>query len=192
MTSTVRRPVRDFLATVVLLLAFVPNAHATTWTVVSGENRIGFSGTHAGRAFKGSFEKWQAVIKFDPADLAGSKATVTVDLASARTGDTTYDKTLPTVDWFDIAKTPTGVFETNSFRAVGGDKFEASGTLSIRGFNVPVTLAFEFKASGETAKLVGRTMLNRLDFGIGKGSDAPGEWVGLEVPVEVSVTLKKA
>lgn len=168
------------------------DASATTWSVVPGESRIGFSGSHAGKAFKGTFERWQADITFDPANLSTAKATVSVALSSAKTGDTTYDKTLPTVDWFDIAKTPSGVFETTAFRSVGGDKYEADGSLDVRGFKVPVKLAFEFKTNGDTAKLTGKTQLKRLDFGIGKGSDAPGEWVSLDIPIDVSVSLKKS
>jgi polyisoprenoid-binding protein YceI len=166
-------------------------AVAGPWTVVPADSKIAFSGTHAGNTFKGTFEKWDAVINFDPADLASAKATVTVALASAKTGDATYDKTLPTPDWFDTAKGPSGVFETSQFRTTGADTFEADGTLAIRGFKVPVVLAFTFKASGDTAKLVGKTKLKRLDFGIGKGSDGDGSWVALDIPVDVSVGLKK-
>jgi cytochrome b561 len=173
------------------MAAAIGDAWATTWNVVPGESRIQFSGTHAGRAFKGTFDTWTAAIVFDPANLAASKATVTVDLASAKTGDTTYDKTLPSVDWFDIAKTPSGVFTTTAFRAVGGDAYEADGTLAIRGFTVPVTLAFQWKAAGDKATLMGRAKLKRLDFGIGKSSDAPGEWVALDIPVEVTVAMTK-
>jgi polyisoprenoid-binding protein YceI len=187
MTSVFTAP----LAFLAACLLFADGAAAAPWTVVPAESKIAFSGEHAGTKFKGTFEKWDAVIAFDPADLAGSKATVTVTLASAKTGDTTYDKTLPTVDWFDVVKTPTGVFETTAFRAKGSDAFEADGTLTIRGVKVPVVFAFEFKATGETAKLTGTAALKRLDFGIGKGSDATGAWVTLDVPVDVSVSLKK-
>ena len=184
---------RSQLAAVFLTTILVASSSvaATTWTVVPAESKIAFSGQHAGNTFKGVFEKWEAVISFDPADLAGSKATVTVALASAKTGDATYDKTLPTADWFDAAKGPSGVFETTAFRAMGGDKFEADGALSIRGAKVPVTLAFTFTAIGNTAKLSGTTKLKRTDFGIGKGSDGDGSWVSLDIPVEVSVSLKR-
>ena len=177
----------------VLLAAFMPcgSSMAATWTVVPAESSIGFSGEHAGNKFKGTFQKWDASISFDPADLGGSKATVTVGLASAKTGDATYDKTLPTVDWFNVAATPSGVFETTGFKSVGGDKFEADATLSIRGVKVPVVFAFEFKAEGDSAKLVGKTQLKRVAFGIGKGSDDNGTWVSLDIPVEVRVSLKK-
>ena len=171
--------------------AFALPAAAGPWTVVPAESKIAFSGEHAGNKFKGTFEKWDASISFDPAGLPGSKATVTVALASAKTGDATYDKTLPTADWFDAAKGPSGVFETTAFRAKGGDAYEADATLSIRGVKVPVLFAFEFKSSGDTAKLTGKATLKRIDFGIGKGSDATGAWVSLDIPVEVTVSLKK-
>ncbi len=167
-------------------------ARATPWTVVPADSKIAFSGTHAGNTFKGTFEKWEAAIAFDPADLAGAKATVTVALASAKTGDATYDKTLPTADWFDAAKGPSGVFETSSFRATGPNAFEADGTLAIRTFKIPVVLAFTFMQAGDTARLVGKTSLKRLDFGIGKGSDGDGSWVALDIPLDVSVSLKKS
>lgn len=178
-------------AAMLTLLMSATSAVATTWSVVPADSAIVFSGEHAGNKFKGRFEKWDAVIDFDPADLAGSKAVVTVALASAKTGDATYDKTLPTVDWFDAAKSPSGVFETTAFRAAGGDKFEADGTLAIRGIKVPVTLAFDFKAAGDTAKLTGKTSLKRIAFGIGQSSDAGGTWVSLDIPVEITVSLKK-
>jgi polyisoprenoid-binding protein YceI len=182
-------------ATVTLAVAFAAAAalpaFASPWTVVPAESKIAFSGEHAGTKFKGTFEKWDAVIAFDPANLAASKATVTVQLASAKTGDTTYDKTLPTVDWFDIAKSATGVFETSAFRSTGPDKYEADATLTLRGIKVPVVLAFDFKATGDTAKLVGKAELKRMDFGIGKTSDATGAWVSLSIPLEVTVGLKK-
>ena len=193
-SRTGRRKEPVFLVMVLIAFAASPSrpAAATTWTVLPGDSKISFSGEHAGNKFKGTFEKWDAAISFDPADLAGSKATVTVALASAKTGDPTYDKTMPAADWFDAAKGPAGVFETTGFRAVSGEAFEADGTLAIRGVKVPVVLAFDFKATGETAKLTGNTKLKRLDFAIGKGSDESGSWVSLEIPVEVSLSLKKA
>ena len=91
---------------------------AAEWIVDAGESRIAFSGTHTGRAFSGSFQSWVADITFDPDHLASSKAVVRVDLASATTGNATYDKTLPTPDWLDTTRSAVAVFETISFRIV--------------------------------------------------------------------------
>lgn len=174
---------------VATVAAPAPAATAAEWTVVERESRIGFSGTHAGRGFKGAFARWTADITFDPAKLETARAVVKVDLASAATGDTTYDKTLPTVDWFNIAKFTTATFTTTGFTAAGGNAFEALGTLDLRGTQVPVTLRFTFERTAAGARLEGRTTLKRTDFGIGKGSDATGEWVSIDIPLEVSVAL---
>lgn len=179
------------LAVLATVIASMLPASAARWTVVPAESRISFSGTHAGKPFKGSFGRWQGDIVFDPADLATSMAKVTIALDSARTGDGTYDKTLPSSDWFNVAKGNEGVFETSGFRSLGENNYAAEGSLTIRGFKVPVTLSFEWTASGDKAKLIGRAELRRLDFGIGKASDAAGEWVSLTIPIEVAVSLAK-
>ncbi|MCH9807573.1 MAG: YceI family protein [Alphaproteobacteria bacterium] len=183
------------MAVIAMLLAGAMNpavAEATKWNVKTAESKIGFSATHAGRAFDGEFKSWSADIRFDPSDLEGSQAVVLVDLASAFTGDQTYDKTLPTVDWFNTSKFAEGRFETTGFQAKGDNQFTAAGTLTMRGIAVPVSLDFTFEASGGTAQLQGRTTLKRLDYGIGKGSDSAGDWVALDIPVTVSVALEKA
>jgi cytochrome b561 len=166
-------------------------APATAWEMVPSESRIAFSGTHAGLPFKGAFGKFEAAIVFDPAQLDASHAEVAVDLSSAATGDATRDKTLPTADWFNVAKTPRGIFLTHGFKNVGGDRYEAQGDVEIRGVKVPVTLAFEAKIEGDTLRVSGTAELKRLDFGIGKASDAAGEWVALTIPIEVTVVAKR-
>lgn len=165
---------------------------ATQWEVASEKSTITFSGTHAGRAFDGTFKSWTADITFDPNALDQAKADVRIDLASAETGDVTYDKTLPTADWFNIKAVAEGRFVTSSIKAVADDAYQAVGTLTIRGFDVPVTLDFTFAQDGDTAKLVGTTKLKRMDYEIGKGSDATGAWVSLNIPIKVDVSLKKA
>lgn len=166
---------------------------ATVWQVVPEKSSIGFSGTHAGQTFTGTFKEWKADIAFDPGDLAASKASVTVDLASAVTGDTTYDKTLPTADWFNVSQIAQATFKTTAITAAPKpNAFIAEGLLSIRGVEVPVTLTFNFVESGDEARLQGTASLERLAFGIGKGSDASGAWVSLDIPVTVEVTLKRA
>ena len=100
-----------------LCLFGLHTAAAAEWIVDAGESRIAFSGTHTGRAFTGSFRNWTAAITFDPDDLAASKAIVQVDLSSATTGDAIYDKTLPTADWLDTARSAMANFKSIVFRS---------------------------------------------------------------------------
>lgn len=170
-----------------------PSFAVQNWNVVDDQSSIGFAGTHAGRSFTGTFQSWQADISFDPSDLASSRAEVTVDLTSAVTGDATYDKTLPTTDWFNVSQISQAKFVTTEFsKTADAHSFNAEGLLSIRGVEVPVTLSFNFIDQGQDARLEGTASLKRLDFGIGKGSDAEGAWVSLDIPVTVSVLLKRA
>ena len=182
--------IRATMVAALCTVAAAPAA-ATQWTVVPEASRISFSGSHAGRAFTGWFEKWSADITFDPADLAGSKAVVRVDLASTSTGDATFDKTLPTSDWLDTARSATATFETTAFRTTGAGAYEADGSLEMRDMKLPVTLAFAVKIEGDTAHMSGRARVKRLDFGIGKGADAGGTWVSLEIPLEITVVARR-
>lgn len=162
-------------------------AAAATWTVDHKKSSISFGGQHMGREFTGRFNGWTADIRFDPAKPADSRVRVVIDLASAKTGDAMYDKTLPTADWFDTAKTRQAVFEAASVRQKGPNAYEADGKLTIRGKSVPVRLPFTLKINGKSAVMDGKVVLKRTAWGIGQGSDAAGEWVSLDIPVQVHV-----
>ncbi len=167
-------------------------ALAANWTVVAAQSSIGFSGTHAGRQFKGSFQKWTAAIRFDPARLDEANATVRIDLASAFTGDKTYDKTLPEGDWFNLKATPVATFQSTKFRpGAAPGKYIADGILTLRAVKVPVSLPFTLTMAGEMATMTGDVTLKRMAFGLGAESDASGEWVSLDIPVAVKVVAKR-
>lgn len=168
-----------------------PVVAANRWTVDPRASRIAFAGTHAGSAFKGTFERWTADIVFDPADLPRSTAKVKIDLASARTGDQSRDTTLPGADWFDLATTSTATFETLSIASKGGSSYVADGRLSLRGVTLPVALAFDLAIEGRAARMTGKATIRRLDFGIGKGSDSSGSWISLDIPVDITVVATR-
>lgn len=166
-------------------------ADAATWTVVPAQSRIAFGGVHAGKAFSGVFETWQAVIDFDPANPAAGSVLVTVDLASAKTGDKLYDGTLPGPDWLNVGGAPKAQFSAKQFKPLGGTRYETTGMVTLRSVVVPVVLTFDLVVEGQTARATGTARLKRLDFGIGKESDDAGAWVSLEIPVTISVVAKR-
>ena len=174
-----------------LLLAAAP-ARAADWTIDPKASEIRFSGKHAGRDFTGVFAQWGGTISFDPAKLDAARVAIDVKLGSAKTGDTTYDKTLPGVDWFNVEAFPTARFTTQSIQAAGPGRNVAQGILSIRGVNAPVTLPFSLEIKGDQAAMTGSTTLKRVAWGIGKGPDASGAWVSLDIPVSIKVSAKRA
>ena len=172
--------------------AAAPSVQVARWVVDPKASSIGFAGTHAGNAFKGSFSTWTADIRFDPANLAASKALVTIDVGSARTGDGTQESSLREGEWFNPAKFPKAVFETKAIKSLGGDRYEAQATLTVKGKAVPVTLPFTLKMTGATAEMSGTATLDRKTLDLGLVSDSAGEWVSLAIPVSVKVKAQKA
>jgi polyisoprenoid-binding protein YceI len=164
-----------------------PVARAASWVVDAKRSSIGFSGTHAGNTFNGSFGKWSSSILFDPAQLATAKVVTLVDLTSARTGDRTYDSTLPQADWFNTKSLAQARFETTKITSLGNSRYEAAGTLTLRGKQVPVVMPFTLAINGNQAVMRGATTLKRLDFDIGRQSDPTAAWVSPEIKVTIAV-----
>lgn len=173
---------------VAMLFVNVLPVYSAEYIVDKAESVIGFSGTHAGQAFKGKFEKWEAIISFDAANLTESVIKVNIDTASAKTGNAMYDGTLPTADWFDIKNHPQASFVSESVTQKTDGTFTAKGSLTIRGKAVPVT--FDFALSDTAVPPVKTTFtltLDRLAHDIGLKSDAKAEWVSKEITLNISI-----
>ena len=175
------------LAIATFLFCAAP-ASAKSWQVLADQSHIRFSGIYAGQGFKGEFKNWTATINFDQSSLDTSNAEVEIDLSSALTGNKTYDKTLPTSDWFNIKQQPTAQFSATEFTKIE-EAFLAKGTLNLREKTVPVELDFTFVENGDKAQLEGKTTLDRLAFDIGKSSDPTGDWVKPKIDIQISVQL---
>ncbi|MEN3167916.1 YceI family protein [Gluconobacter sp. OJB] len=164
---------------------------AADWTIDPAHSTIDFSGTQTGHAFTGHFGKFDGTISFDPAHPEEGHAKITIDIASATTTDKQRDGAMPGSDWFNVARFPTATFEARSFRAKGGNAYEAVGTLTIRGVSRPETLPFTLDINGQTAHAKGHLDLIRSAFGIGQGPWATGQWVALQVGVTIDVTASQ-
>jgi polyisoprenoid-binding protein YceI len=160
-------------------------APAPAWSVDQAASAVRFSSSFSGAAFTGTFSRWSADIRFDPANLAGSSVTATVDVASAATGDADRDQTLPTDKFFAAARFPRAIFTAHTFRALGGGRYEAVGALTLRGVAKPLTLPFTLVLNGPAARMNAQVSLNRLAFGIGQD-----EWRNTDaLPANVTVTI---
>lgn len=176
-----------FRSMVLLALALPVVAGATDYQVQSGST-LGFTSNFQGSSFDGRFNQWTAAISYDPARLAASKFDVTVQLASAKTGDNDRDSALPGADFFDVAKYPQAHFVTTAFRQQGGQVI-ADGTLTLRGVTRPVSLSVAFKPQGSGATMDVSGTLKRLDFGVGGGQYADTSVIGPDVKVSAHLLL---
>lgn len=176
-----------FILSTLLCLLAVP-ALARQYTIDPAQSVIAFAGTHAGNPFEGKFNEWTAVIDFDDANLSKSTAIITLNTNSAKTGNAMYDGTLPTKDWFNADTYPTIVFSANTFEKTDTG-YKATGDLTVKDITKKAT--FDFTMAGTDTKIVTAAFtINRQDYNIGMGSDATGEWVGLDVDVTVKIVAK--
>lgn len=162
-------------------------APAPAWSVDRAASKIAFSSSFGGQPFNGGFARWDAQIRFDPNNLAGSGAVVTIDTASAFSGDKDRDAALKEPNWFSTQAFPKAVYRTTGFKALGGGKYQATGTLTLRGQSKPLTLPFTLVITGNQAKMTAKVTVNRLAFGVGQN-----EWKKTDVipdPVTVSISL---
>jgi polyisoprenoid-binding protein YceI len=178
-----------YLLILVLVCGSVALA-ATKWTVQPKESKLTFVASQQGAEFTGVFESFTADIKFDPQDLAGSRFDVKIATASAKTRDDDRDNTLKSDDFFAVKQYPTAHYVTDHFTAKGGNKFSATGKLTVRNVTRDVPLEFTFEGKDGSAWLKGGAQLKRLDFGVGQGEWKDTEQVGNDVKISFVLLLK--
>ncbi len=117
---------------------------------------------------------------------------ITVRTDSAGTGDATQEGSLQEAEWFNSRAFPTARFEATAFKALGGDRYEASGTLRIKERVTPVILPFTYReTTGGQAVVDGTVVLDRTVLDLGLASDAIGNWVSRTIVVKVSVQAQR-
>ncbi|MEO0391882.1 MAG: YceI family protein [Pseudomonadota bacterium] len=177
----------------VLALSFGagPSAWADQWQVDDAASSIAFSGTHAGRDFTGEFTDWTAAITFDPDALDQARVEVSVMVASAETGTRLYDRTLPNQEWFDAEKHPQAVFLADEFSELDDGRYQARGTLTIKGQSVPIVLPFSLGIDGDQAEVTGQVELDRVGLNMGTKSDPDAAWVSQIIPIVITLVARR-
>ena len=188
-TST---PARYAIAAAAALIApSLAFAAPPAWTVDKATSALRFSSSFGGDAFSGAFRRWDAAIRFDPADLAHSSVMVTIDVASAATGNADRDAALPGADFFAAAKYPKATYRATSFRMISPGHYQAAGTLTLRGVAKPLTLPFTLVFNGPVARMTAQTSINRLAFGVGQGEWKATATLPAAVALNIAVNARK-
>jgi polyisoprenoid-binding protein YceI len=95
------------------------------------------------------------------------------------------DEALRGTGFFNSKQVPQARYVATKFRALGGNRYLADGTLSLNGISKPVALEFTW-TPGAQAVLAGSASLKRLDFKVGTG-----EWEDTDdMPNEVKVRTR--
>jgi len=137
----------------------------------------------------GEFDKFDGQITYSPADLANSKANVTIDVSSINTRIEKRDTHLKSTDFFDAAKFPTITFVSTKFTPGA-----ITGNLTMKGVTkevtIPVTISGPVDEMGHQAiGITGSVTVNRQDYGINwnKALDKGGWAVSNDVAIAISI-----
>lgn len=170
------------------LTAALPAAQAIEYNAVqAAQSRIDFNYQQMGVNMDGRFRKFAAQLAFDPAKPAGAKAVFDVDLASVDTGTPEADQEVAGKPWFDTKAFPTAHFESTGVKPLGGNRYEVSGRLTIKGRTQPVVVPATFTAQGNTGVFEGSFPIRRGDFAIGEGSWAKFDIVANDVRIKFRI-----
>jgi cytochrome b561/polyisoprenoid-binding protein YceI len=165
------------------------------WKIDAAQSKISFAAASSGGNVTGSFGKWTADIKFSPDNLPASKAVVTIQTSTAVTSVPEFTAYLPDDTWFGFGKFPNATYTTSAIRSLGGDKYEADGTLTIKDKSAPLKLPFTLKMAGNVATMNGSASIERLayDFGKGTAKSAAEEeyWLAPRITVTINVRATK-
>jgi polyisoprenoid-binding protein YceI len=120
-----------------------------------------------GVAVESPFTGFKGMIDFDSKNVAAASALIDVDMASLDLGDPAYSAELRKKSWFDSATFPRGVFKSTAIKPVSATRFDATGSLTIKGRVLTITVPVTVTTSAAGPVFDGSFVMSRKAFGIG-------------------------
>jgi polyisoprenoid-binding protein YceI len=136
----------------------------------------------------GRFGKFSSQLRFDPATPVAAVARIEVDLASVDTGSAEGDAEVANKTWFNTQSFPTARFESTAVKALGGNRYEVAGKLTIKGTSRDVVVPATFTPQGQTGVFDGSLTIRRGDFAIGEGAWKAFDIVANDVVIKFRIT----
>lgn len=171
-----------------LLVAFPAAAQQK---IVPAQSSIKFVTKQMGVPVEGQFKRFDATVAFDPARPEATKAEFEVDLASIDFGHEEAETEAKRKGWLDVAGSPKARFSAASVKSLAPGRFEARGTLTIKGTSREIVAPFTLAESGGTRTVEGQFPLKRLQYKIGEGAWSDTDTVADEVVVRFRFTLAR-
>ncbi|QCP52034.1 YceI family protein [Trinickia violacea] len=140
---------------------------------------------------EGVFKKFSAQIKFDPANAAQGSAQMSIDIASFDLGDKAYNDQVAGKDWFDAKTYPQATFVSSAIAPAGGNQYNVTGKLTIKGRAETVTVPVTFAQSGSTQTFDGVLPIKRSVFNIGTGEWKDTSIVADDVQIKFHIVATK-
>jgi polyisoprenoid-binding protein YceI len=176
---------------VMCLLAFcalpsTSRAQVPVYEVTAVESNIKF-GVDSSVPIKGTFDKWNASMKFSSTDVRSGVLDIEIQADSVNTGSGLKNNKLKSKDFFDVKDSPTITFKSTKVVQTGPNTFDLEGDFTIRGVTKSEKLTLTSTGKGSTSGSIDGTMaFDRKDYGMNKGIP----FIKIANRVEVNVSLK--
>ena len=168
-----------------------PEIHAIDKT----HSEAAFQVRHLVTKVRGRFRDFEGVIRLDRETPEQSTVDFSINAASVDTDLADRDTHLKSADFFDVANHPRITFVSSRVAFRGGDRYDVTGTLTMRGVSKEITLPVRFLGfakdpwGGERAGFELETKLDRKDFGIvyNMALDHGGFVLGDDVRIAINI-----
>ena len=141
--------------------------------------------------FVGRFNKVDASLQFDPANIAAAKLSAVIDVASLDANNPDLEQTLRGSSWLDTDKYPQAFFKTISVSVLDPNSAVFAGELTLHGVTAPINLTVTFNGGANnmltgfyTLGFSATSAFNRSTYGIDYLVPAIGDQVAIEVFAE--------
>ncbi len=132
-----------FVLPALLCGSALAHAESVTYTIDPTHTFVTFETSHAETStLRGRFDKKQGSVTIDREAHTG-QTKIKIDVTSLNTGIATLDQRLKSSDFFDADRMNMAVFDGDKFSFDGDNVTAVSGTLSMHGKTVPITLRAE-------------------------------------------------
>jgi len=181
------------LSILLLLLSFTGYAQTKPYVVDKAHSQINFIGEAKFISAHGFFDKWEAEVLFDPANVEISSFKITIEAASINTRVQRRDDHLRSKDFFEVEKYPQIILVSKKVSKIADQKYNITADLTLHGvtrqIEVPITQVFyennrgRFRANFE---------INRRDFGITFNSKMNPIEDLVKVQVDINILEKES
>ena len=168
------------------VLPSLSRAQAPVFAITPEESSIKFY-VKASVALAGSFDKWEATLRFTSPDLATGTLDIKIQAASVNTGSGMKNAKLKGKHFFNVKQYPLITFLSKKSLQTGPNTFEVQGDFTMRGVSKPETLALTVSGAGTgSGTIKGKMTIDRKDYGMKGGIPL----VKIADRVDVTVDLK--
>jgi polyisoprenoid-binding protein YceI len=174
------------LLAIAALLSPLGHAQSPIFEIEPQQSSIKFY-VKASVALTGTFDKWDATLKFTSPEVTTGVLDIEIQSASVDTGSGMKNNKLKGKDFFDVEQNPTISFKSTKIVQTGPNTFSVPGTFTIRGVSNPETMTLTVvDPKTDKSDVHGKMVFDRKDYGMHKGIP----FIKIADHVEVNIHLK--